>query len=314
MENDARYSLIGGIVLIIGLLLTVSLVWLMNGADKTDYQNFSIYFRHQSMDGLDVNSAVKLRGVKIGVVSDYGFVTGTGEAVRANIKLNASTPIHVDSRAFIKRNVVTGIATVEITNPQADTPLLTLIPQGEQYPVIAEGSSDLDKVTTDISKMAESGAQLLDKMNLLLDVNNRAAVAKTLDNLEQLSAQLVEHKEVLDKAIHNFNDAAVAVKLTANNFNETTSHVDAQLLTLSQKANLTLDQATASMADIQHQSVIVSQQLQILTNTANYQLKQIGKDVREGSAALTVTGQRYANPRELLFSIGKAEIAPGESK
>lgn len=314
MDNDARYTFIGSMVLIMGLLLAASLVWLMGGSEKNGYQNYSIYFRNQSMDGLDVNSAVKLRGVKIGVVSDYGFVAGTDEAVRVNIKLNANTPVHIDSRAFIKRNIVTGIATVEISNPQADTPLLTAVVQGDQYPVIAEGSSDLDKVATDLSKMAESGAQLLDKMNLLLSNNNRAAVTKTLDNLEQLSAQLVEHKQALNGAIHNFGDAALAIKLTANNLNKTTTDVDNRLLTLSDKTSLMLDQATTSIADVQQQSVIVSKQLQVLTNTANYQLKQIGKDVREGSAALTVTGQRYANPRELLFSTGKAEIAPGESK
>ncbi|NOT16690.1 MAG: MCE family protein [Sulfuriferula sp.] len=314
MDNEARYSLIGGVVLVLGILLAASLVWLMDGSEKNDYQNYSIYFRHQSMDGLDANSAVKLRGVKIGVVSDYGFVAGSDEAVRVNVKLNASTPIHIDSRAFIKRNVVTGIATVEISSPQANSPLLTEVLPSERYPVIAEGSSDLDKVTTDLSKMAESGAQLLDKMNLLLSDNNRASVTKTLDNLQQLSTQLVVHKQALNNTIQSFEDAAIAIKSTANNVDTATADLDGQLRTLTQKASATLDQATASMADIQQQSVIISKQLQTLTNTANYQLKQVGRDVREGSAALTATSQRYANPRELLFSTGKTETAPGESK
>ncbi|MEQ1667277.1 MAG: MlaD family protein [Sulfuriferula sp.] len=312
MENDARYTLIGSIVLVIGLLLAASLVWLMGGASKTDYQYYSVYFHNQSLDGLDVNSAVKLRGVKVGEVADYGFVAGTNEAVRVNIKLNASTPIHIDSRAFIKRNVVTGIATVEISNPQAKSPLLTTIVQGEQYPVITEGRSDLDKVTTDISKMAENGAQLLDKMNLLLSAENRNALVKTLNNLEQLSGQLVDHKQALGDTIQGFEDAAQEIKLTALNFNQATTHADDQLQILSRKTALTLDQATASMTDIQQQSVIISKQLQILTNTANYQFKQMGRDVREGSDAITATSQRYANPRELLFSAGKTETAPGE--
>ncbi len=312
MENDARYTLIGSIVLAIGLLLAASLVWLMGGASKTDYQYYSVYFHNQSLDGLDVNSAVKLRGVKVGEVADYGFVAGTNEAVRVNIKLNAGTPIHTDSRAFIKRNVVTGIATVEISNPQANSPLLTTIAQGEQYPVITEGRSDLDKVTTDISKMAENGAQLLDKMNLLLSTENRDALSNTLNNLEQLSGQLVAHKQALGDTIQGFKDAAQEIKSTAINFNQTTTHADDQLQLLSRKAVLTLDQTTASMADIQQQSVIISKQLQLLTNTANYQFKQMGRDVREGSDAITATSQRYANPRELLFSAGKAETAPGE--
>lgn len=312
MENDARYSLIGGVVLVIVLLLAASLVWLMGGSDKQDYQYYSIYFHDQSMDGLDVNSAVKLRGVKVGEVADYGFVAGTNEAVRVNIKLQSGTPIHIDSRAFIKRNVVTGIATVEISNPHADTPLLTLPPQNEHYPVIAEGSSAIDKVTTDLSKMAENGAQLLDKVNLLLSVENRNALSKTITNLQEVTGQLAGHKHELDGTINDFAAAAKAMKLAATNLNQTTSHVDSELQTLSRKASLTLDQATTGIAEIQQQSVIVSKQLQMLTNTANYQFKLMGRDVRDGSDALTETSQRYANPRELLFNTGKSVAAPGE--
>jgi phospholipid/cholesterol/gamma-HCH transport system substrate-binding protein len=312
MENDARYTLIGSIVLVIMSLLAVSLVWLMGGSDKHDYQYYSIYFHDQSMDGLDVNSAVKLRGVKVGEVADYGFIAGTNESVRVNIKLQSNTPIHVDSLAFIKRNVVTGIATVEISNPHADTPLLTLPPQGERYPVIAEGSSAIDKVTTDLSKMAENGAQLLDKVNLLLSVENRDAVSKTLSNVQAITGQLADHKQALDGAINDFAAAAKEMKLTAANLSQVSAHADVELLSLSRKASLTLDQATLSINEVQQQSVIISKQLQTLTNTANYQIRQIGKDVRDGSDAITQTSQRYANPRDLLFNAGKAEAAPGE--
>ncbi|BBO99393.1 MlaD family protein [Sulfuriferula nivalis] len=314
MENDARYTLIGSIVLAMVLLLAASLVWLMGGSDKQDYQHYSIYFHDQSMDGLDVNSAVKLRGVKVGEVTDYGFVAGTNEAVRVNIKLQSNTPIHVDSLAFIKRNVVTGIATVEISNPHADTELLTLRLPGERYPVIAEGRSDIDKVTTDLSKMAENGAQLLDKVNLLLSVENRDAMTRTLSNVQAITGQLAGHKHALDGAINDFAAAAQEMKLTAQNLNQVSTHADIELQNLSHKASLTLDQATTGMAEVQQQSVIISRQLQLLTNTANYQIKQIGRDVRDGSDAITETSQRYANPRDLLFNAGKSDAAPGEEK
>lgn len=312
METEARYTLVGGIVLLVALLLTASLVWVMGGADRVSYRHYTIYFHNQSMDGLDINSAVKLRGVKVGVVTDYTFVAGNKEAVRVNIKLDEATPIHTNSLAYIKRNIVTGLATVEISNPDATSPLLTVIPDQEQYPVIAEGSSDLDKVTTDLSNMAENGAQLLTKMNNLLSDDNRLAVSTTLHNLQTITSELVANKQRVEHAVQSFEDASDAVKLSANNFKQTTSHLDDNIQKLSDNANNTLTQATAALSDLQQQSVIISKQLQMLTNTANYQLNQISRDVHDSTNTITATGQRLANPRELIFGAGKSEPAPGE--
>ena len=312
METEARYTLVGGIVLLVALLLTASLVWVMGGADRVAYRHYTIYFHNQSMDGLDINSAVKLRGVKVGVVTDYTFVAGRKEAVRVNIKLDEATPIHTNSLAYIKRNIVTGLATVEISNPDATSPLLTVIPDQEQYPVIAEGSSDLDKVTTDLSNMAENGAQLLTKMNSLLSDDNRLAVSTTLHNLQTITNELVANKQRVEHAVQSFEDASDAVKLSANNFKQTTSHLDDNIQKLSDNANNTLTQATTTLNDLQQQSVIISKQLQMLTNTANYQLNQISRDVHDSTNTITATGQRLANPRELIFGAGKSEPAPGE--
>lgn len=312
METEARYTLVGGVVLVASLLLAASLIWLMGGADSVSYRYYTIYFHKQSMDGLDINSAVKLRGVKIGVVTDYNFVAGSQEAVRVNVKLDESTPIHVNSQAYIKRNIVTGLATVEITNPDAASPLLTAVPNQEQYPVIAEGSSDLDKVTTDLSQMAAKGALLLNRMNMLLSDENRSAVATTLHNMQTLTTALEANKQLAKETVASINSAADAVRLSAANFNQTTSQLDDNLQLISTNVNKTLTQATSTLDSLQTQSVIISRQLQLLTNTASYQINQIGRDVHDSANTLTTTGQRFANPRELIFGSGKAVAAPGE--
>lgn len=312
METEARYTLVGGVVLVASLLLAASLIWLMGGADGVSYRYYTIYFHKQSMDGLDINSAVKLRGVKIGVVTDYNFVAGNQESVRVNIKLDEATPIHINSQAYIKRNIVTGLATVEITSPDATSPLLTIIPNQEQYPVIAEGSSDLDKVTTDLSQMAEKGALLLNRMNMLLSDENRSAVAATLHNMQTLTTALEDNKQLAKDTVNSINKAADAVRLSAANFNQTTSHLDDNLQLISSNVNHTLTQATTTLDNLQEQSVIISRQLQLLTNTANYQINLIGRDVHDSTNILTTTGQRLANPRELIFGGGKPVTAPGE--
>jgi len=48
---------------------------------------------------------------------------------------------------------------VEIDNGAADRPTLDKAPSGERYPDIAEGSSDIDKVATALSRVWRSMAR-----------------------------------------------------------------------------------------------------------------------------------------------------------
>jgi phospholipid/cholesterol/gamma-HCH transport system substrate-binding protein len=89
---------------------------------------------------------------------------------------------------------VTGIASVEIDNGPSDRPLLITAPPGEPYPVIAEGSSDIDKVATAVSRLAENGAQVVERMNTLLSDENQRAISQTLANLNELSGHLASNK------------------------------------------------------------------------------------------------------------------------
>ena len=312
MENDAHYTLVGSIVIAISLALAAGFVWLMGGMDSVSYQHYTIYFHNESMDGLDINSPVKLRGIKVGEVTSYAFVTGQQESVRVNIKLDQTTPIHVDSRAYIKRNIITSIAAIEINNPHAHSPLLPTTTSNGQYPIIAEGNSDLDKVATILSQVAQNGAQVLNKINLVLSDKNRTAVSKTLQNIQTISAQLVEHKQDFNDTLRSVKAAADTINHTASGLDQTSTDLDQDMRKFSSHANVTFGKADAALDNLQQQSVIISQQVQTLTNTANYQLNQISHDLHKTANTITSTGQQLTNPRALIFNSGKPETAPGE--
>ncbi len=183
METEGRYTLVGTLVLAVIALMTLAIVWLVGAADQIAYQTYTIYFKQQSLDGLAVGSPVKMRGIKVGVVDSYRFAQGDDEAVSVTARIDEGVPVHTGAAAYIKRNLVTGIAAVEINNGPSNSALLSEIPRGERYPVIAEGSSDLDKVATAISRLAVSGAQVLEKMDTLLSENNQHAISQTSPTL-----------------------------------------------------------------------------------------------------------------------------------
>jgi phospholipid/cholesterol/gamma-HCH transport system substrate-binding protein len=312
MEAQARYTLVGTLVLVVTLLLMAGLVWLAGGTDKINYRHFTIYFVKQSMDGLDINSAVKMRGIKVGVVTGFEFAGKGQDVVRVDIKVNPDTPVRDNAVAYVQRNVVTGIATIALSNPDATSPLLTVTPPDERYPVIAEGSSDLDKVTTALARIAENGAQVLNKINGLLSDDNRQGVSKTIHNLDVLTTSLAESKQATGQAVQSIKAAADAFREASGSFNQVAIRSGDSIQSLSQNADAALKQATATLELLNRETSSVSLQLQGLAETGTLELTTVSRDLRNSANSVGSAGQRFTDPRGLLFGSGKPQFGPGE--
>ena len=312
MESEAKYTLVGIVVLVAVALLVLGLVWLGRWADTINYRHYTILFNHQSADGLDVNSAVKMRGIKVGAVSDLKLASESQGGVRVTINVDENTPVHQGAQAYVKRNVVTGLATVEIANSEGTAPLLTEAPKGERYPVIGEGSSDLDKVATAVSRMAENGAEVLDKMNAVLTEQNRKALTQTLANLRDLSDYMVQNKRSLGETIQALRAVAEQFQVAGANISQVAAKAEGSIQGLSQEATVTLRQAAQTMENLQTETRAISQKLQSLSDTSSVEITAIGRDVRATTDAVTVAGRKLSNPKALLLGAGKPKPGPGE--
>lgn len=310
MENEPRYLLVGSVMVAVMLAVVIGLVWL-SGGERIAYTHYTIYFRTQSMDGLDVSSPVKLRGVVVGSVTDYAFVSGVREAVRVNIKIAPNTPIQTNCYATVQHNIVTSLAAIDLHNPDAHSPLMTPTQQAP-WTVIAEGSSDFDKVTTNLSEVSNETSQALNNINQILNTHNRDAFTHTLDNLQNLSAQLAAHTNDLSASLHGVQSAAAALEQAANHISQTSTHLDEHIGQLTQDADVTLKQTTQTLNSVQQQSTAVSQSLQRVMNTANFRMNQLGSDVHQDTQVIKETGQRLSNPSELLFQNHATDHPPGE--
>ena len=312
METEARYTLVGTLVLVVVALMTLAIVWLTGAADTIAYQTYTIYFRQQSLDGLAVGSSVKMRGIKVGVVDGYRFSNKQEEAVAVTTRIDEGVPVHTGATAFIKRNLVTGIAAVEITNGPNDTPLLTLPPPGERYPVIAEGSSDIDKVATALSGLAVSGAQILEKMNTLLSAENQRAISQTLANLNELSSHLAANRNDFTAALQGIRDASDEFRLAGASIGQAANRAEGTIASVGQNADVALKQATVAMDKLQRDASLISTQVQQLSETGTLEMTSLSRDVRTSADVLTTAGQRLSNPRAILFGPDKKQLGPGE--
>lgn len=312
MEPEGRYTLVGVLVVAVIALMTLAIAWLAGAAGQIAYQSYTIYFKQQSLDGLAVGSAVKMRGIKVGVVDGYRFAEGGDEAVSVIARIDEGVPVHTGAEAYIKRNLVTGIASVEISNGPGDSPLLDQAPQGERYPVIAEGSSDLDKVATAVSQLAVDGAQVLERMNTLLSDDNQRAIRETLANLNELSAHLVANKQSLDAAVQGIRDASDEFRFAGASISQAATRAEDSILSVGKNADLALQEAAVAMQKLQQDASLISLQVQQLAETSTLELTNVSRDVRTSADTLTTAGQRLSDPRTILFGPGQQQLGPGE--
>jgi phospholipid/cholesterol/gamma-HCH transport system substrate-binding protein len=314
MEANARYTLVGTMVLAVAALLVLGMFWIAGKADDIAYRHYAIYFSNQSMDGLDVDSAVKMRGIKVGSVSKYEFVSRPTEAVQVVIRVDENTPVRQGAQAYVKRNVVTGLATIEISNPQGEAALLEEPPKGERYPVIAEGSSDLDKVAVAVSQMAENGAQVLEKMNTLLSDENQERISSTLANLKELSDHLASNKQTLEQAVQGLKDASDEFRFAGASIAQAATRAESSIQGVGQNAQTALKEAAVAMESLRKETIAISGKLQALSDTGSLELTAMSRDVRTGADAITNAGQKLSNPKALLLGPGKQQLGPGEKR
>ncbi len=312
MESEGRYTLVGTLVLGVIVLMTVAIVWLAGAADTIAYQTYTLYFKQQSLDGLAIGSPVKMRGIKVGVVDSYRFAKGGDEAVSVTARIDEGVPVHVGAEAYIKRNLVTGIASVEIDNGSSDSPLLVEVPRGERYPVIAEGSSDIDKVATAFSRLSINGAQVLEKMNTLLSDENQRAINQTLANLNELSGHLAANKQSIDAAVQGIRDASDEFRFAGASISQAATRAEGSFVSIGQNADVALKEATVAMVKLQHNAGLISAQIQQLSETGTLELTNVSRDIRTSADVLTTAGQRLSNPRTILFGPGQQQLGPGE--
>src|SRR5512134_887049 len=187
MESEARYTLVGAMLVALVVAAVGAVLWLKSSGSREGVDWYTVYFQRQSLDGLQVGADVTMLGISVGKVEAYTVDRRTMNRVRVTLRVSSLTPVTPATEAIVQRNLLTGIARIALTPPAGASPaLLTAVPEGEDFPVIAEGQSDLDQIADAANRVAKSGAIALDNLNEVLSVENRIAVTQTLANVRDI--------------------------------------------------------------------------------------------------------------------------------
>lgn len=312
MESEARYIRIGLATLVLAGLLIVGLYWLGGRDSNLASKRFVTYFQNQSLEGLQINSDVRMRGIKVGKVVDYAIMPGKARTVRVLLQVDARTPVLEGVQAIVARHLVTGLAAIDLENPSAGGAPLMRVPDNEPYPVIPEGVPQLTRVADTLEELGASGREALTRFNTMLSDSNQRALAGTLSNLDAISGDLKQTMPELRAAVASTRlaadqvnglggDARVALKMAG----EMLGKVAADTATTMATARTTLDKVDREMSGL-------TGQVKLTADLAGQEIQATAQSLRLAGDALQDTGRALSNPARVLYGPSPEGLGPGE--
>jgi len=303
-----------GLFVTIGILIgMVAVVWL--GASKY-FEKGATYVTYfdESVQGLQLDSAVKYRGVEAGRVEKIR-VAPDNRLIEVIMKINLRGKLEREYVAQLKAAGITGIVFVELDRKESDKPDLSpKITFASEYPVISSKPSDVKQLLTGIDNVIQS-------LNKIDTQGISDQIKSTLMVLESVVASVDNVVGSVEKALGtgNLEEAVVEVRntlLKVQNF-VSDAQKDLQAMNL-EKSGTNIENATARLDKIMNSGEIEEVLAEVkdaakkmnqlvegldkrsLAITNN--IKGTSENLKRASESLEMLIDRvYASPSDLLF-------------
>lgn len=209
MERDAHYAAVGIATVALLAALAVFSIWLARLSFNNEYDLYDIVF-YGPVRGLSEGGEVHFNGIRVGEVTDLRLDPEKGNQVVARIRVDATTPIRVDSRAQLEPQGITGLNYIQITAGTDGRPLLKAQYPENVVPVIQSQPSPIAELLSGSGTVLAQTVDALNRINRVLSDDNIRSFSTSLRNVESLTAELEARKGMLaqlEQALIKANEA-----------------------------------------------------------------------------------------------------------
>jgi phospholipid/cholesterol/gamma-HCH transport system substrate-binding protein len=271
METKANYVLIGAFTILVAVFGLLFALWAAKYSADKSFQEYYVIF-NEPVTGLTEGGSVQYNGIAVGTIEQLSLNPRDPRQVRARLKLEASAPVKVDTKARLSQAGITGSPFIQLTGGSPNAPPLTSRdPEG--IPVIQTEPSALQNI-------ADTASRLVSRLDKLMSDENIRHIENTLTNLDNMTAALGDaaQKEELRALVHNARLASEQLNDTLKNANSAVGQVDRELPALLRKLDGTLTRldSAATGAD-----AILNENRAAIQSFANDGLSQLGPTLGE---------------------------------
>lgn len=315
MENKAHALAAGLFVTAIAALLVVMALWLMR--DTANTQNYEMV-THEPVTGLQVQAAVRYKGVSVGRVTGITFDPDNRRNVLISLAVDQNAPITASTFATLAFQGVTGLSYVQLDDSGALNTPAQNGPGG--IPRIPLQANALGQLTDQVGSLLAKVDKAADGINELLAPDRQLAISTILDNANeatQSANRLIQNLEqTLDTQLGTGGIKLSALMLkTSQAIQSAQATIDqireaiAPLGQIMQGAKASVERVTGSggvLDRIDESASTVTQttlpQIQGLATDAGHTIRQLDR----------IANTLSDNPQVLLFGHGSIPPGPGE--
>ena len=300
MERDAHYAAVGIATVALLAALAVFAIWLARLQFNNDFDQYDIVF-YGPVRGLSEGGEVHFNGIRVGEVTDLNLDPKKGDQVIARIRVDATTPIRVTSRAQLEPQGITGLNYIQITagNPNSDI-LKTQYPDNV-IPVIQSQPSPIAELLSGSGTVLAQTVDALNRINRVLSDDNVRSFSTSLKNVEALTTELEARKgmlEQLEQALTRANAAVAEYEALAVS---TRGVVEGDGRRAVANINAAAEEARSAVASINRSATNLERPLNDFASTGLPQLQTSIQQLDEATRSLqSLIDDVRASPREFI--------------
>ncbi|MFZ6849935.1 MlaD family protein [Undibacterium sp. RuRC25W] len=308
MENRSHALIAGFFTIALVLLTSIFAIWL--GRDKIQRIPYEIV-TSSSVSGLNLQAAVRYKGIKVGNVTDINFNPKVPGQIMLRIDIIPTTPITTATFATLAYQGVTGIAFIQLDDDnQTGSILLAKNVNDDALPQIPLRPSLLQSLEQKSVAILNQTQELTQRINHLLDPQNPTSLLATIDHFskaadqwgavpEQIAPSLSKLPALMDQTqstLKSVNNLSVDAGQFTQNLNQLSRQLQSSDGPIA-RFNNALDQISNSV------TTETLPRIQTLTGEARSSLRLINR----------TTENLNERPQSILFGNLAPAPGPGEA-
>jgi len=222
METKANYVFIGAFTLTVGGAAILFGLWAAKFTADTVWKQYEVRFT-ESVIGLTRGSPVLYNGVDIGRINELRLNPRDPREVIAEIQVESTVPVHVDTVATIRLTGVTGTAVIQLRGGTPGSPLIQPIDGG--LPRINSISSPLTTLLEQSEGIVATANRVVSQLDALLSDENIQHIGATLGAVQQFTTGATAADGDLTRLLANAASASETLPDLLVRLDETTAQL-----------------------------------------------------------------------------------------
>lgn len=295
METKANYVLVGAFTVAVVVLGMLFALWAAKTVSDKNWDEYDIVFT-EAVTGLTRGGAVQYNGIGVGEVRDLRLDRDDPSQVIANIRVEASTPVKVDTVAKLAFVGVTGVTQIQLSGGSPQAPLLKDRKEpGETARIIAQESA-FAKLLASSEDITTTASEVLIRINRMLNAENVDNFAKTMAHLEQVTGTLAAERGEITQLLRDAKSAASRLDRVLATAEGTMGGLDRSVTALDRELPQILRKLDKTLTEFES-----------LSSNANALVMENRGAVQQFSqSGLTQVGPTLAELRSLLRQLNRA--------